>query len=57
MESYTGSLIFRVVCISYNMGKRDLPDIYTEPEGRRPEGEGIYIRQIPIAHVINNLYH
>ena len=28
-----------------------------EPEGRRPEGEGIYIRQIPIAHVITNIFH
>ena len=35
------------------MGKRDLPDIYIpEPEGCRPKGEGIYIRQIPIAYVI-----
>ena len=48
------------ICISYNMGKRDLPDIASyipEPEGCRPEGKGIYIRQIPIAHVISSIYH
>ena len=27
-----------------------------EPKGRRPESEGVYIRQIPIAHVISNIY-
>ena len=27
------------ICISCNMGKRDLPDMYAQkPEGRRPEG-------------------
>ena len=36
------------------MGKRDLPDIYALAEGRKPEGVGIHIRQIQIAHVI---YH
>ena len=74
------------LCISYNMGKRDLPDIYAlargpQARGRghiyqanpdcgprawayisgksrlRPEGVGIYIRQIPIAHVISDIYH
>ena len=28
-----------------------------KPEGRRPEGAGIHIRQIPSVHVINNIYH
>ena len=37
---------------SYNMGKRDLPDIYA-----RPEGAGIYIRKILSAHVITNIFH
>ena len=45
--------------ISYNMGNRELPDIYTLALGR-PEGEGIYIyiyiRQIPLAHVITYTY-
>jgi len=38
------------------MGKRDLPDIYVCPRPRaaRLEGVGIYIMQIPIAHVIAN---
>ena len=35
------------------MGTRDLPDIYAQAQGlqARPEGTGIYIRQIPSAHV------
>ena len=45
------------VCISYNMGKSGLPDIYTPmPKGRRPEGEGVYIRQTTSAHVITFIY-
>ena len=28
-----------------------------KPEGRRPEGAGIYIRKIPSAHVITNIFH
>jgi len=28
-----------------------------KPEGHRPVGEDIYIRQIPIAHVISNIFH
>ena len=45
------------VCISYNMGKKDLPDIFALARGpRRPEGVGIYIKQIPIAHVIGNAH-
>ena len=31
--------------------------LLTKNEGRRPEGVGIYIRQIPIAHVISDIYH
>ena len=38
------------------MGKRDLPDIYAlGPAALGPEG--IYIRQIPLAHVISDIYH
>ena len=36
--------------ISYNMGTRDFPDIYVRALG--PAALGIYIRQIPLAHVI-----
>ena len=37
---------------------RDLPDIYMpKPEGRRPECVGIYIRKIPSAHIITNIFH
>ena len=36
-----------VVYITYNMGNRDLPT---------PSGQGIYIRQIPLAHVITYTY-
>ena len=40
------------------MGNQDLPDIYTpEPEDRRPEDKDVYIRQIPLAHVISKIYH
>ena len=28
-----------------------------KPKGRRPEGEGIYIRKIPSGHGISNIYH
>ena len=27
-----------------------------KPEGHRPEGEGIHIRQIPSGHGISNIY-
>ena len=36
-----------VVYITYTMGNRDLPDIYT-----LALGSGVYIRQIPLAHGI-----
>ena len=36
-----------VVYITYTMGNRDLPDIYT-----LALGFGVYIRQIPLAHGI-----
>jgi len=40
------------------MGKRDLPDIYALARGLQARGFGhIYIRQIPIAHVISDIYH
>jgi len=28
-----------------------------KPEGFRLDGKGIYNRQIPIAHVISNIFH
>ena len=37
------------------MGKRDLPDIYAIAQGPQARGRGR--RQIPIAHVISNIYH
>ena len=61
--------IFRVPeveYISYNMGTQDLPDIYARTLGpaalglghiyQRPLGLGIYISQIPLAHVITITY-
>ena len=42
------------------MGKRDLPDTYIatpKPKGHRLEGEGVYIRQILIAHIITTILH
>ena len=42
-----------VVYITYNMDNRDLPDIYAHALGPAALGLGyIYIRQIPLAHVI-----
>ena len=46
-----------VVYITYNMGKRDLPDIYNiiicpRPLACVPQARAYYIRQIPLAHVI-----
>ena len=46
-----------VVYITYNMGNRDLLDIYAHALG--PQARGlvhIYIRQIPLAHVITYTY-
>ena len=41
-----------VAYITYNMGNRDLPDIYAHALGPAALGLGhIYIRQIPLAHV------
>ena len=40
--------------ISYNVGTRDFPDIYARALG--PAALGIYIRQIPRAHVITITY-
>ena len=40
------------------MGTRDLPNIYAQALGPAALGLGhIYIRQIPNAHVIANIYH
>ena len=36
---HCNSLLPTEICISCNMGKRDLPDMYAQkPEGHRPEG-------------------
>ena len=40
------------ICNTYNMGKRDLPDIYLKATGPR-----LYIRKILSAHVITNIFH
>ena len=41
------------ICISYNTAARDLPDIYARARGRTaPEGECVYIRQIPSQAVL-----
>ena len=41
-----------VLHISCNMGIRDLPDMYAlSPRACGPRAPGIYIRQIPRAHV------
>ena len=39
------------VCISGNMGTRNLPDMYA----RSPRASGIHIRQIPHAHVTTDM--
>ena len=46
------------VCISYNIGKSALFDIYmrTIPEGAAPKGEYVFIRQSMSACVITNIY-
>ena len=47
-------LIFaKCIFNSYTMATRDLPDIYMP----KPEGAGIYIRQIQSGHGISNIYH
>ena len=47
----------QVVYITYNMGNRDLPDIYAHALGPAALGLGhIYIRQIPLAYVITYTY-
>ena len=48
------------ICISYNMGKSGLPDIYTRcprAAGPRARVYNIYIRQTTSAHVITFIYH
>ena len=47
----------KVEYISYNMGTRDFPDIYMPaPSGLWLLSLGIYIRQIPRAHIITYIY-
>ena len=53
--SFRFGQIFRVpevVCISYNMGTWDLPDIYAHSLEPAASGLGIYIMQILCAHYI-----
>jgi len=45
-----------LICNSYNMGKRDLPDIYVQARGPQARGH-TYILQILISHVISNIFH
>ena len=40
--------VLEVTHVTYNMGARDLPDMYT----LSPRALGIHIREIPHAHVI-----
>ena len=40
------------ICNSYNMGKRDLPDIYLKATGPR-----LNIRKILSAYVMTNIFH
>ena len=47
-----------ITCISYNMGKSALPDMYARsPRVAGPRAEGIHIRQSTSAHVITNMLH
>ena len=45
------------LCISYNMGKRDLPDIYALARGPQARGHGHIFRQIMSGRVISNICH
>ena len=46
------------ICNSYNMGMRDLPDMYARsPMAAGPRAEGIHIWQITNAHVTSVMYH
>ena len=45
-------MIFRVPGVTYNMGARDLPDMYAlSPWAGGPQALGIHIKQILCAHV------
>jgi len=45
-------------CNSYTMAARDLPDIYTlSPEACGSHALGVYFRQIPSCHGINDIFH
>ena len=58
MYIYIYIYVYIYICNSYTMGKRDLPDIYTQsPRAAGPRAEGVYIRQIPSAHGITNIFH
>ena len=40
------------------MAARDLPGIYTRnPRAAGPRAEGVYFRQIPSCHGINDIFH
>ena len=40
MISWAGKTSFAAICNSYNMGKRDLPDIYALARGPQARGRG-----------------
>ena len=58
IQSRYSFLNIQLLCISCNIGRRDLPDMYTQSaRATGPRAEGIHIRQIPTAHVTSDMYH
>jgi len=58
--SYIGtlavSLVVRIYVIVITWARGVCLIYMPKPKGHRPKSKGIYIRQIPIAHAISNLY-
>ena len=56
-----GYLLCLRICNSYNIGKRDLPDMYVQARGSQAQKHGytMRIRQIPNGYVktSNIIYH
>ena len=54
-----GKRVFcKAICNGYNMGMRDLPDMYAQSlKAVGPSAEGIHIRQITNGHVTSIMYH